>query len=85
MLGNEVDYRKMVERSDSPAQIGVTIVVCLLTIFGIVWCVHLAKEHKQKQDINVEVNAAVSQYFALRGDEPSKNKVADESTEGVEL
>lgn len=69
------DYEKMVVSTDG----GVTWIELLIgaVVIGLInlgmVMIHKSKSKKtQSQDIQLEVNAAVANYFSLRGDEPKE-------------
>ena len=70
MVGAQVDYEKIVIKDTSDQQLIFAAVVILMVNIGMIIIHKSGAKKKQKTEIQLEVNAAVSQYFALRGDEP---------------
>ena len=71
----EEKNKKLLERKASIAEIVLSFVVLYMLTFLIFLYCHLFKS-KSTESIKEEVNAQVSQYFKLAGNEPSESNAS---------
>ena len=75
MKGSDEDYRFVYNGNDSVLRdmtiIGVLVIIVMT---GMIVIHKSGSEKEKKTEIQMEVNAAVAQYFALRGDEPKSKE-----------